>query len=109
MIGVDPVAVTLEAAAHGAQEWLHAVAHLPIEQRSEPGLKRRRAPSGAGRAPVDGSGACQSAICASAGRSRARMSLTTAPVPRLKPSQISPSRFSSETAVKRNASIRQRV
>src|SRR6516165_9875716 len=37
------------------------------------------------------------------------MSLTTAPVPRLKPSQISPSRFSSDTAVKRNASIKQRV
>ena len=35
-----------------------------------------------------GSGTCQSGICASAGR-RARMSLTTAPVPRLKPSQIS--------------------
>jgi hypothetical protein len=48
---MDPVAVAFEAAAHCAQEWLQAVAHLPVEQRSEPGLKRRRAPSGAGRAP----------------------------------------------------------
>ena len=51
MIAVDPVPVALEPAAHRAQKRLHALAHLPIEQRTQPRRERRRAPSGPGRVP----------------------------------------------------------
>src|SRR5260370_36871281 len=48
---MDPFAVTLERAAHGAHKRLEALAPLLIEQRTVPGLERDCAPCRRGRTP----------------------------------------------------------
>src|SRR4029453_15951947 len=46
-----PLAVALEPAAHGAHKRLQALAHLLIEERTDPGLERHCAPCRCGRTP----------------------------------------------------------
>ena len=72
---------------------------MMIEQWRTRVVQGRRDPRRAGCTAGRRSGARQSVILASAGAQSVRSRSMTAPVPWLKPSQTSPSRFSSEMAV----------
>ena len=100
MVFVNPSAVAVEPAAHGVQERLQIAPHVMLDERSNSRRKGSRIPDRARhmarvqfrRMPVH-------LAYQKLTQPRQKSSSMTAPVPWLKPSQINPSRFSSDIAV----------